>query len=417
MRKRFAIWMIPTAALLALALFLRPAAGPETMGAAEMPRQLPLKPDEIQPESANAPPVFDIVRIEANGSAIIAGQAFGEGPVEILLDGVLLAEAPADASGRFVIFPRLPPSEQPRRLTLRQDAQMAVATVLVAPIAAPQTDLSRNFTAFIEPADEARATSPTTPKAPFSEATPSASADIPSFVMATPTIAQATVLKAENMETPKQEPPAGTSDDTRIDAADPTPPVALASLPVPQELPEPRTPQILILDEDGLRAPSAAAPNELHLQTIGYSPTGDLTLSGNAPGRSLRLYLDNRPLTDVPLRPGGQWDVALPQVVAGIYTLRIDALDSDGKVVSRVETPFRRQDPEEIAAVMADQTTKPNFDVAVVTVQPGHSLWAIAEATYGDGVRYVELYRANRDLIRDPDLIYPGQIFRLPKGD
>lgn len=417
MRKRFAIWMIPTAALLALALFLRPAAEPEKMGAAEMPRRPPMKPDEIQPESANAPPVFDIVRIEADGSAVIAGQAFEGSPVEILLDGVLLAEAHPDANGRFVAFPRLLPSEQPQGLTLRQTGQMAAATVLVAPLAAPQADPPQDLAALPEPADTVRPSSAADGKAPVTEAAPHAPADVAPSAAAAPSVAQDPVSTTENAPMSAQEHPASTSDDTQIDAADPTPPVALASLPAPRQAPETRAPQILILDEDGPRAPTAAAQDELHLQTIGYAPNGDLTLSGNAPGHSLHLYLDNRPLTEVPLRPGGQWDVALPQVVAGTYTLRIDALDSDGKVVSRLETPFRRQDPAQIAAVMADQTTRPNFDVAVVTVQPGHSLWAIAEAAYGDGVRYVELYRANRDLIRDPDLIYPGQIFRLPKGD
>ena len=49
-----------------------------------------------------------------------------------------------------------------------------------------------------------------------------------------------------------------------------------------------------------------------------------------------------------------------------------------------------------------------------VTVQPGFTLWAIAQGQYGDGVLYVQVYEANRDRIRDPDLIYPGQVFALP---
>ncbi|MBO37841.1 MAG: peptidoglycan-binding protein, partial [Rhodospirillaceae bacterium] len=34
---------------------------------------------------------------------------------------------------------------------------------------------------------------------------------------------------------------------------------------------------------------------------------------------------------------------------------------------------------------------------------------------YGQGMRYTIIYKANRDQIRDPDLIYPGQIFFIPK--
>ncbi|MBE0554368.1 MAG: LysM peptidoglycan-binding domain-containing protein, partial [Rhodobacteraceae bacterium] len=49
-----------------------------------------------------------------------------------------------------------------------------------------------------------------------------------------------------------------------------------------------------------------------------------------------------------------------------------------------------------------------------VTVQPGFTLWGIAKENFGDGVLYVQVYEANRDKIRDPDLIYPGQVFTIP---
>ncbi len=49
-----------------------------------------------------------------------------------------------------------------------------------------------------------------------------------------------------------------------------------------------------------------------------------------------------------------------------------------------------------------------------VTVQPGFTLWGIAEGQLGDGIRYVQVFEANKDKIRDPDLIYPGQVFTIP---
>ncbi len=49
-----------------------------------------------------------------------------------------------------------------------------------------------------------------------------------------------------------------------------------------------------------------------------------------------------------------------------------------------------------------------------VVVQPGNNLWNISRVIYGRGVRYTTIYEANRDQIRDPDLIYPGQVFRAP---
>jgi nucleoid-associated protein YgaU len=56
----------------------------------------------------------------------------------------------------------------------------------------------------------------------------------------------------------------------------------------------------------------------------------------------------------------------------------------------------------------------PNIDTRVVI--RGDNLWQISRTTYGRGIRYTVIYKANRDQIRDPDLIYPGQIFVLPKA-
>ena len=52
-----------------------------------------------------------------------------------------------------------------------------------------------------------------------------------------------------------------------------------------------------------------------------------------------------------------------------------------------------------------------------MTVQPGNNLWTLARLHYGSGVLYTQILTANRDLIRDPDLIYPGQIFAMPETD
>jgi nucleoid-associated protein YgaU len=48
-------------------------------------------------------------------------------------------------------------------------------------------------------------------------------------------------------------------------------------------------------------------------------------------------------------------------------------------------------------------------------VVPGDSLWAISAQLYGNGLRYTQIYAANASQIRNPRLIYPGQIFVLPQ--
>ena len=47
-------------------------------------------------------------------------------------------------------------------------------------------------------------------------------------------------------------------------------------------------------------------------------------------------------------------------------------------------------------------------------VQPGETLWQIAAALSGNPHRWPELYRANRDQIKDPSLLYPGQRLATP---
>ena len=47
-------------------------------------------------------------------------------------------------------------------------------------------------------------------------------------------------------------------------------------------------------------------------------------------------------------------------------------------------------------------------------VAKGDSLSAIAQREYGDAQEWRRIYDANRDTIKDPDLIYPGQTLRLP---
>ncbi|MGE0004143.1 MAG: LysM peptidoglycan-binding domain-containing protein [Parvibaculaceae bacterium] len=49
-----------------------------------------------------------------------------------------------------------------------------------------------------------------------------------------------------------------------------------------------------------------------------------------------------------------------------------------------------------------------------VVIQPGNNLWKLSRVIYGRGIDYTVIYQANRDQIRDPDRIYPGQIFAIP---
>lgn len=134
-------------------------------------------------------------------------------------------------------------------------------------------------------------------------------------------------------------------------------------------------------------------------------------------GAAVRLYLNNRLIADLDPKEDGS-GAAIWRIDPGVYTLRVDAVNTDGTVLSRVETPFKREPVEVLdAAVAASRANAQGEAPAIrsVTVQRGDTLWAISRDRFGDGVLYVRLFEANRDLIRDPDLIYPGQVFTIPE--
>lgn len=179
-------------------------------------------------------------------------------------------------------------------------------------------------------------------------------------------------------------------------------------LPSAQEDAAPGAPTVVRADEKAVRVVQPSGLGKVDgvtLDSISYDQAGEVHLSGRAPGpQAIRIYLDGRPVETVSASDSGTWDATVAGIDAGRYVLRVDALKDDGSVASRAESPFQRVYPT------AEQRENPGQ----VTVQPGNNLWLIARDRYGDGILYTQIYAANREAIRDPDLIYPGQIFALP---
>ena len=143
----------------------------------------------------------------------------------------------------------------------------------------------------------------------------------------------------------------------------------------------------------------------LSLDVVDYNNEGELQVSGQAEaGAQLRVYLDNGLVGEATANDDEEWTLRPSEPVApGLYTLRVDQVAPNGAVTARVELPFLRGEP---------LTDLP--EGRIVVVQPGNSLWRIARRTYGSGLQFTQIFEANADQIRDPDLIYPGQIFTLP---
>jgi nucleoid-associated protein YgaU len=66
--------------------------------------------------------------------------------------------------------------------------------------------------------------------------------------------------------------------------------------------------------------------------------------------------------------------------------------------------------------VEAPEATEEEEKVEYYEIQKGDTLWAIATKHLGNGAKYTEIFEANKEVIKDPDLIYPGQKIRIPKA-
>jgi hypothetical protein len=156
------------------------------------------------------------------------------------------------------------------------------------------------------------------------------------------------------------------------------------------------------------KAPSSGKGNNwIVVDAVDYDDQGKLSISGHAaPLAPVNIYLSNKFVGQTKANEKGAWYLTPASPVApGLYRLRADRIDQDGKVLARVEFPFERAKP-----------IKDLKEGTFIIVQPGNSLWRLARRTYGSGVAYTVIFEANQDKIGDPNLIHPGQVFTLPNA-
>jgi nucleoid-associated protein YgaU len=306
------------------------------------------------PENGGGVPTFDVASIQPTGEAVIAGRAAPGATVELLRDGEVHDRVVADNSGQFVMVPpKLPPGTYDLTLRSKQaDGKQATSRQRVTAALEPKST-DRPIVALITP-------------------------DKPTVMLSQP--------------------------------AAPKPP-------------------------DGA----------VVVETVEIEPGGKFHVSGQArPGAALRLYLNDSFVTSVTAGSDGRFAVTINEGVApGNYRVRLDEASSSGSVRARAEVPFNAPDtmasvpaqataskrPESAAAqgpqlaaaeatVLPDSAARPSTvvvpKITTTTVSRGDSLWRLSQLSYGAGTRYAVIYKANRAQIRNPNLIYPGQVFVLP---
>lgn len=190
--------------------------------------------------------------------------------------------------------------------------------------------------------------------------------------------------------------------------------VVVAVVPEPPAAGAPREETLVMIAPPGgaaklVQPPSPAGvprSGDLALSTLDYDENGRVTVSGLAtPGSVVRVYIDDKLAAEGAAGADGHWKLTASEAIAaGKHTVRLDRVAGDGKPVARLELPFDR--------VAVPPGAK---DTRRLVVVRGDNLWNIARAHYGSGHHHTVIYGANKDQIRDPDLIYPGQVFSLPK--
>ena len=340
------------------------------------------------PAAVETVPAFDTVRVEKTGEAVIAGTAKAGSDVVVKLDGATIGTAVANAEGAFIVVPDAPLPAGSGALTIESKGkgdQLAVQSEQSVAVIIPAEDKQDALIAVVSPDEPTKIL-----QKPQPEPEP-----------------EATVAAAE---------PAG--------VAQPEPVVQKP-------------------------AATTAAPKLVSIDAVDYDSTGNIVFSGQGQaGNTARVYVDNTHTGDAVIAGDGRWSFAGTAAVGtGKHSLRVDGINTAGKVLNRVEVPFFREETSKVAAAtpaepatnqdaaktdsevaatgedaVANATVNPQITDAAplppkegrVVIQPGNNLWRISRVLYGSGEKYTLLYKANKDQIRDPDMIFPGQIFMTP---
>jgi len=283
-------------------------------------------------------PVFDIVRINPEGNAVIAGRAAPGAEITVLDSEMVVGKVIADARGEWVLVPTKPFPPGSRRLGL--SSRLPDGTII---------NSGAEVVMIVPEYGKDIAGRPTT------GATGALALKVPRAGVRG--LAPSSVLQT----------PGG----------------------------------------GGKRLDKVLSESTLGIDVIDYTGEGQVQMSGTAhPSAGLRVYVDNKSVGETQVDDNGRWSFRLKETLApGVYVLRVDELRSGGRVARRIEVPFSR------APAINELGER-----QIVIIRPGNSLWRIARRTYGKGVQYTLIFEANKNQIRNPNLIYPGQVFTLPSA-
>jgi nucleoid-associated protein YgaU len=337
-------------------------------------------PAETQPAAETptlAAPSFDILRVEPDGSVLIAGKAGENAQVEVLSGADVLGVAKAQANGDFAITLADPLKPGDYQLVLRAtgDDGKSANSAETATVSVPEQK-DGPVLALVEEAGK------------------------PSRIITAPEIPQETA----QVETP---------------AAEANQP-ATAEMQVSGEVKAPEEP-----------AAPAASSEAVAIEAV-ETEEGKIFIAGSAKGvATVRIYANDQVLGDAKPDAGDRFLGEFQKELApGDYIFKAEGLAADGvTVISRATVPFQQQAAQAESAApaapaetaQADDSTAaaeqaaPAAKPMAVIIRRGDTLWQISRRIYGRGVRYSTIYLANEGVTGDPNRIFPGQVFKVPE--
>lgn len=142
----------------------------------------------------------------------------------------------------------------------------------------------------------------------------------------------------------------------------------------------------------------------ISLDIVEYSPTGHLLFSGRSEKNiDVYIHINEELIGKATSDKEGNWKFESEQKFAyGKLSLSLSFFLGKEKIL---KTQIFNEELEKIQ----HKLQKKKF-----IVQPGNSLWRIARKTLGGGIMYTEIFKKNLKIIKNPDLIYPGQVLGIP---
>lgn len=383
------------------------------------------------------PPKIDTWRVAPDGQALVAGLGDPAAKVDVLIDGVVVATGDATPSGQFVILFTVAPTKQPSLMQLAMT--LADGTVIesddvvaLGPVAGPQLALSTP-----EPAPtDADDVEPAPESAALESAAPEAAADT-----TTDAPPPAAVLLSEEGPVVLQSatPGSGEGASVMIDSIAYAPSgdvqvggYGMSGAGVRLYLDNAET-AMASVDDSGrwLVTLTDTPPGIYTLRVDQLDQSGKVTSRFETPfkretrealaavadaGSAPAPAADAAPAAEPAVEP-----VAEPATeTAAAPAAEPAPMDAAPALAGPAPPAEEPQPAPDLTAAVDDATPTPTPVSApapvTITVQPGFTLWGIAQERYGDGVLFVQVFEANADKIKDPNLIYPGQVFTVPEG-